>query len=246
MRPVIKKNIGEEVVLDTGEAVKIETSYNPYRNAKKALLANLGNYCSYCENAYLYDRDLHIEHVQPKGLVKYAELEFQWNNFLLSCATCNGNGLKGSKDVVLTEIHLPHRNNTFLSLIYKDGGVVTVNPALNGISFTHATNLINLLGLDRSPKNSSQGDTRWRKRQSDWNKAKLFLGRYLAGRTDVETILELVKTGGGWSIWFTVFKGQDEVLSRLISDFPGTCAACFDKHNHYEPLPRNPEQDDPI
>ena len=246
MRPIDKKNIGEEVILNTGEKIVIEASYHPYQAAKPALVATIGSYCSYCENAYSYNWDLHVEHVQPKGLPEYASLEFQWSNFLLSCATCNGKGQKGAKNVILTDIHLPHQNNTFLSLVYKDGGVVTVNPALKGNSFTHASNLINIVGLNRSPKESSQGDTRWRKRQNDWNKAKIFLGKYLAGKIDVDTIIELVKTGGGWSIWFTVFKGQDEVLSRLISDFPGTCATCFDKHNHYEPLPRNPEQDDPI
>lgn len=59
-------------------------------------------------------------------------------------------------------------------------------------------------------------------------------------------ICNTVKDKGQWSIWFTVFKGIDSVRARLISDFPGTCASCFDANNHYEPIERNPGSPDPI
>lgn len=64
---------------------------------------------------------------------------------------------------------------------------------------------------------------------------------------DVQTIVDLVKGHGCWSIWFTVFKGHDEVRKALIENFPGTAASCFDAQNHFEPIYRNPQDDeDPV
>ena len=246
MRPVDRKNAGNVVVDVNGANYTIVADYDPYQKAKLVLVANLGQLCSYCEALYSYPRDLQVEHIQPKGLAKYAHLETKWTNLLLSCATCNGKDNKDTKDVVLGEVHLPHLNNTFKSLVYMGGGVVMVNPALAGDSATHAEALWKLVGLDKTPKTSSPGDTRWQKRMIDWELATHYLQQYLNGGISVDAILELVKSRGGWSIWFTVFKDQDAVLARLISDFPGTCAACFDANNHYVPVDRNPGNVDPV
>ncbi len=233
MRPVTKATV-------------VNATYNPYQLAKPDLVDNLGLFCSYCEEAYHMERDLQVEHVQPKGLPQYAHLENEWSNFLLSCQTCNGADNKDTKDVVLSEVHLPHLNNTYKSLEYRAGGVVMVNPALTGDSQRHAQALLKLVGLDKTPATSKPGDKRWRKRSEDWGIANLYLKRYLAHKIDEDTILELVKYRGGWSIWFTVFRGCDAVRARLISDIPGTCTACFDASNHYEPIDRNPGQGDPV
>ena len=246
MRPVIKAGVGTLLVLDDGTQHQVLATYNPYKDAKPALVANLGRFCSYCEEAYHYDRDLHVEHVQPKGLAQYAHLEFDWTNFLLGCATCNGPDNKGTTDVVLANVHLPHLNNTFKSLVYMAGGVVVVNPALTGDSQTHAQALLKLVGLNKTPETSCPGDKRWAKRSEDWKMAVRYLGKYLAQKVDEDTILDLVKNRGGWSIWFTVFKGCDAVRERLINGVPGTCAACFDAANHYEPVDRNPGMNDPV
>ena len=246
MRPVTKASVGDVLALVDGTQHSVVGTYSPYQNAKPALVANLGRFCSYCEEAYHYDRDLHVEHIQPKGLPKYAHLETAWTNFLLGCATCNGTDNKGDKDVVLAEYHLPHLNNTYKSLEYRDGGVVMVNPALAGDSQTHARALLELVGLDKSPATSCPGDKRWQKRREDWKKAERYLNKYNAHKADEETIVDLVKSGGGWSIWFTVFKGCDAVRERLVNDFPGTCKECFDPNNHYEPVDRNPGNSDPV
>ena len=80
-----------------------------------------------------------------------------------------------------------------------------------------------------------------------WNLANNFLKKYLAGDIDVDTIVELVKGHGCWSIWFTVFKGHDNVRKALIEQFPGTAASCFDAQNHFEPICRNPQDEvDPV
>jgi hypothetical protein len=65
-------------------------------------------------------------------------------------------------------------------------------------------------------------------------------------RAHAQKLLTMAKSSGYWSVWFTVFAGVDVILSRLISDFPGTCASCFDKDNHYAPIERNPGCDDPV
>lgn len=238
MRPVRKYLVGEEVSVE-GVNETVNGMYKPYRNAKPLLKANLGQYCSYCEAFYSYIRDLHVEHIQPKGLAQYAHLEYSWSNFLLSCATCNGSDNKDTKDVVLLDVHLPHLNNTFLSLRYKKGGVVEVNPNLTGLSASHAHNLLSLVGLDKSPLTSKPGDKRWKKRSDDWDKAERYLKKYKCGQIDVDTIIDLIKACGGWSVWFTVFVGEDDVLARMIADFPGTSDTCFDSHNHFAPVPRN-------
>lgn len=246
MRPIEKKQPNDVLQLEDGSLHTISTIYNPYQSAKPVLIANIGKYCSYCEDAYHQDRDLHVEHVQPKGLPKYAHLRYAWDNFLLSCSTCNGTDNKGNKNVILNEIHLPHRNNTFLSLCYKPGGVVIANPALTGLSLQHATNLLNLTGLGKPPANSSPGDKRWMKRSHDWDIAQRYRNKYENRKCDIETIVDLVTKGGGWSIWFTVFQEHDEVRKALIEKIPGTCATCFDAQQHYNPIERNPGESDPV
>lgn len=243
MRPVVKLPVGSEVETDS-RGVQIAETYTPYRNAKPVLIASLGRYCSYCECAYLQDRDLHVEHIQPKGLPVYSHLQYSWSNFLLSCATCNGPDNKCNKDVRLGDVHLPHRNNTFLSLVYKDGGVVMVNPDLEGLSKQHAENLLKLVGLDKGPATSKSGDTRWRVRKEVWHLAERYERKYAEGMCDIEAVIDLAKTKGHWSIWFTVFASHAEVRRRLIIEFPGTASLCFDASNGYEPLHRNPHNAD--
>ncbi len=239
MRPVEKWN--PDNVND------IKENYPNYRDAKPLLCMNLGKVCSYCEKAYDDERDLHVEHIQPKnykdsnGNYIYAHLKTAWSNFLLSCPTCNGTDNKDTKNVVYGECHLPHINNTFLSLSYKAGGVVEVNPSLKGKSAANAHALLELVGLNKSPKTSCPKDHRWKVRLEKWNLATTFLKKYLNGTVDVETIIELAKGHGCWSIWFTVFKGHDDVLKALIEEFPGTAASCFDSNNHFEPICRNPD-----
>lgn len=248
MRPVEKLSPGTYTMPD-GSSIEVRGHYDNYHDAKPALVYNLGLFCSYCEDGYHQARDLHVEHVQPKGYIEngvkiYAHLEYEWSNFLISCATCNGADNKGKTNVVLSEFHLPHLNNTFKSLVYKAGGVVEVNPVLTGDAYNHARKLLKLVRLDKSPATSRPGDTRCMKRRTDWDLASKFRAKYDAGKVSIDTIVCLVKAKGGWSIWFTVFSGCDDVRKALL-DFPGTARHCFDAANHFEPLDRNPGLADP-
>lgn len=249
MRPIVKKRVGETVELFASiqslptERRAIEEDYRNYGDARKFLLANLGNYCSYCEEYFANGANLQIEHVQPKGLVingikPYAPLATKWSNFLLACSTCNGSGNKGQKDVILDEIHLPHRNNTFLSFIYKEAGVVEVNPNLSEVSRLHAEALMKLIGLD---KGDTETDMRCDMRRQEWNKAQICRAEYESGKTSIDRLMDVILTSSCWSIWFTVFRGIDEVRREMIARFSGTDSSCFDQDNHYEPVYRNPK-----
>lgn len=242
MRPVTKWQ-PEVHTMPDGIVFEVKERYDTYSDAKPVLESNIGAFCSYCEDAYHQRRDLDVEHIKPKnfkrnGIKPYAHMEHEWYNYLLACSTCNGADNKDTHDVVFGECHLPHLNNTFLSLVYKAGGVVEVNPTLTGDSFSHAEKLLNLIGLNKTPATSCPGDTRCNKRKTDWVLAQRQLQKYELGKTDVENIIELVKARGGWSIWFTVFIDHRAVREALVEQFPGTSRNCFDKD--YMPIPRNP------
>lgn len=241
MRPIEKWEIGKVLA----DGTRIQETYSKYRAAKPYLISNLGLYCSYCENAYRHSRDLHIEHVLPKSNPLSAHLSTSWDNFLLSCPTCNGMDNKGAKYVDLETCHFPHRNNTFLSFRYLECGVIIVNPELSPLAQAHAKSLLSLVGLDKGPKESSTTDDRWKTRIENWSQAKRYLKKYKNGETPLNNIIDLVKAEGGWSIWFTVFKGEDDVRKALINEFPGTSTKCFDANNHYEPVNRNHGKEDP-
>ncbi|GEM_PF-461824 len=241
MRPVDKWAVEHQFLLN-GVNETVRPSYSPYSDSKPVLTANLGKYCSYCEKAFSEDRDLQVEHIQPKGYKSngkliYKHLEKKWSNFLLSCATCNGADNKDTKNVNYNDFHFPHLNNTYLSLIYDAGGVVKVNDKLPTNSQKKADNLLKLVGLDKTPTTSSNGDKRWNIRSLTWNVAQRYLNKYQNNVVDKDTIIDLAKAYGCWSIWFTVFNGHDDVRKALIDEFPGTAKDCFDPNNHYEPIP---------
>lgn len=255
MRPVNKPGVGNvvTVVLADGSRVQhtIQQCYPDYPEAKAPLTAALGEFCSYCEER-IVERDLEVEHIEPKHLaVSLGNPYFRidWNNFLLSCSTCNGRDNKGDKHVIPADMHLPHLNNTFLSFRYMTGGVIIVNPMLSGLSRTHAEATYKLLGLGKYGKNCNpEGkDKRWQKRLETWNTATEVLKDYEKGECKVSHIIKMAQSDGHWSIWFTIFEKHPEVRGRLISDFPDTASQCFDASNGFAPLPRNPQNNgDPV
>jgi uncharacterized protein (TIGR02646 family) len=97
--------------------------FSNYRNALPDLVSRLGCYCSYCER--LISVQLAVEHIQPKGLPAYQALIGRWDNFLLACVNCNST--KKNKDVVLSDVLLPDRDNTFSAYLYDAGGGVQVS-----------------------------------------------------------------------------------------------------------------------
>lgn len=220
----------------------VQDEYKPYSEAKMPLIGDIGKYCSYCECRRGVD-SLAVEHIEAKNV---GGAEFSWDNFLLGCSVCNS--VKGHH-IVDGNCHWPHINNTFLSILYEQTGRVKVNPNIPPLSQRRAQKLIDLLHLNRHPKEEdlpSPKDFRWKNRYEAWNYAKRYKKLYLLNKIDVDDVLNFAKVKGNWSIWFTVFEGIDEVLARLISDFQGTCSDCFDASNHYAPIGRNPGGEDPV
>ena len=246
MRPLDKKNIGETITLYTdihdmpNEEHIIQEDYMQYGKARKVLLANFGNYCSYCETYLANGALFQTEHIQPKGLPQYASLKTRWNNFLLSCATCNIK--KGDEDIIYSDIHLPHKNNTLLGLTYQEAGVVEVNPQIPPVSQIHAQKLIDVLKLDAP---DSETDFRREMRRRVWDRAMLYLRKYEAGDYELNAMISDIKERSCWSIWFTVFREHREVRKALVEQFHGTSRKCFDAE--FNPIPRHPDnQEDPI
>jgi uncharacterized protein (TIGR02646 family) len=239
MRPVIKSAWPQE----KGRP----KSYKPHTKANNDLETNLGPYCSYCE---VFSSDLEIEHIISQDQDR--TLAHNWDNLLLACGKCNGKGGKSNKPVDFITTHFPHRNNTFLSFSYKEGGLITVNPALNGVSRTHAENMLNLVGLDKYPGNAmyrklNQRDSRWKHRRIAWEWAIKYLPEYEADNLTAKQIVDFATQKGFFSVWYTVFANHPPIKRLLILSFTGTATNCFDPANGYQPVPRNPEsQADPI
>jgi uncharacterized protein (TIGR02646 family) len=238
MRPVKKWPIG---YIHPNPAFTVSPNYDPWSSAKDHLEENIGSYCSYCEKV-IEDEAAHIEHVQSKAAHLYPHLQFSWSNFLFSCQRCNGTDNKGVKDVVLGAVHLPHQNNTYMSISYGIDGLVTVNPTLNGLSMKHAVELIELVGLHKRPGilGYKPADKRWTRRRTTYRIAEEKLKQFNAGNINVQTIVDLALARGYFSIWFTLFRDHPIVRQALINSFPGTDSSCFDPINDYNPINRNP------
>ena len=246
MRPIDKKSPGDEVCYinanDEQITQIISELYPKYGDAKLPLAANIGQYCSYCEG-YEKIPSLDIEHLAAKSK---GGQPTAWKNFLLCCKVCNS--CKGTK-IVDENYHWPHLNNTFYSFIYDETGRIKVNKDIPALSQIKAQNLLDLTQLQRYPRTDNvptQKDYRWQYRYEAWNIASRYRELFTKGSITEDDIISYVQKTGQWSIWCTVFKGIDTVRSRLITDFPGTCASCFDEHNHYEPVERNPGEEDPV
>lgn len=203
-----------------------------YGDARSDLYERIGRYCSFCERTI--KAGMHVEHVLPKSI--YPLLEKSWANFLLACGNCNST--KSSKNVDREHIFLPDQDNTFLVLKYSEGGQAEAADSLNSSDVMKANSLIQLVGLDKSPKRDPKAsDMRWNDRRESWDKATRLLRKYENGQTDIEGIIELSKTDGHWSIWMTVFAGIRSVRLALLESksIPGT-APCFDEDGL--PIPR--------
>ena len=239
MRPITKSSWATDN--------NIPKSYAINSGAKTDLENNIDHFCSYCE---VYSSDLEVEHVVSQ--YQDVNLKYNWHNFLLSCGRCNGRDNKSNKPVNLSTTHFPHKNNTYLSFIYKEGGFVEVNPNLTGSSRSNAENLLDLLGLDKRPGNLkypklNPNDKRWDHRRVAWEFANKYLSYYEVGSLTEVQIVDFAHQRGFFSVWFTVFEAHAAVKQQLLKRFRGTAADCFDVNNDCKPIPRNPGNlDDPI
>lgn len=202
--------------------------YSQYDQAQPDLISRLGEYCSYCERPI--KTNLAVEHIQSKD--SQPQLELSWDNFLLGCTNCNSTKSTKVRDDT-TQSHYYWPDNTFRAFVYKPGGLIEINSALE--AHAKAQKTLKLTGLDRHPnaKNKpSPKDKRWLHRQEAWDFAHLAKNQ-LAQNNNPRMrnfIVINAKNQGFWSIWMTVFHDDPDMLNRFIQAFPGTCRQCFDSN----------------
>lgn len=211
--------------------------FSHYSDARGELIKRMGQYCSYCEMKL--DASLAVEHVQPKKArgsnVVNQTLLLDWENFLLACTNCNST--KGNKPVVLTDYVWPDTDNTFRAFVYSTGGIISAAP---GPVHQEAKNMIALVGLDKKPDTADASDRRWSNRLETWAMAERARTR-LINRDSIElreTIAEHAYSQGYWSIWMTVFSHDSDMLRRIIAQYMGTSALCFNNTGMALPRPQ--------
>lgn len=225
----------------------IAGDFGDYEDAKTFLVSRLGsgwyggiqvaNYCSYCERPV--STNLAVEHIQPKGLKiggiePYRHLQGRWSNFLLACVNCNST--KGDKDVLMSDLLLPDRDNTFVAFEYlQDGSIQVIAPALQ---MPLAERTLSITGLNRAATQSVDENMRSialervGQRMNAW-----LLALDAKSEVDAEPLSLGVQNGvvrsalaiGFFSIWMKVFAGDTVMRNRLIDAFAGTRGSgCFD------------------
>lgn len=212
--------------VDRGAAPR---TYSDFADALPDLRARIGDYCSYCERQI--ETHLAVEHIQPKS--RREGLKREWTNFLLGCVNCNS--CKGKKHVVLKKHVWPDTDNTLRAFSYRRGGIVEVAPRLRSANRARALATIKLVGLDKVPGNPdrkrrpSSKDLRWERRREAWLQAEATKQLLAANDTpEARELVTQVATGRGeFSIWWTVFHGDADMLQRLRNAFSGTATGCF-------------------
>lgn len=200
--------------VDRGQAPQV---FSDYRHAAPYLKVQLGSYCSYCERWLA--SSLAVEHKSPKSIDPKKELD--WENFLLACANCNSS--KQTTPFVEGQYLWPDIDNTFDALTYSENGSVKPNPLAAQVVQNRAQALLNLVGLDKAPKDA-ETCIRMKQRREAWGKAvhlkSLYRNNSLA--MNAETLCLVAKERGFWSVWMTVFADDLGICRHLEESFPGT------------------------
>ena len=209
--------------------------FDDYADAKPELMSRLGRYCSYCERPI--NTNLAVEHIQPKkGGHAHSHLIGRWENFLLACVNCNST--KGDKNVVLADVMLPDRDNTFAVYRYTEDGKVTVAPGLASSTAMVASATLALVGLDKrlnailDSNGSLVAIDRVAQRMEAWLtalEAKEEVDRQPESLALRRMAVLTASATGFFSIWMTVFHQDVDMRNRFIDTFRGTRpSGCFD------------------
>jgi len=223
--------------------------FDPYDAAKPYLIARLGSYCSYCERRVV--TQLAVEHIQPKkGTHGHPHLIGCWHNYLLACVNCNS--AKGDKQVVLADLLLPDRDNTFAAFTYLPDGTVQPAAVLAQPLIELAKGTLALTGLDKPIQEAMDENgklvaiDRVSQRMEAWAIAEEVKADVDAQPDNGAIRRGAVNTARGYgffSIWMTVFGNDADMRHRLIDAFEGTRdSGCFDAET-WEPISPAPNPD---
>ena len=205
--------------------------YKRYKSYFRYLESRIGYYCSYCERRI--ETMLAIDHIAPKVL--HNGLILDWYNFLLACVNCNST--KNAQPTVGISYYFPHEVNTAYAFCYEES-LVFANPKLSQSDQIIINATIGLVGLDQGPRiTPTDSDSRGDRRQEVWDIAQSRKAALAKCPTDEmrDTIADLARAEGHFSIWRTVFADDSTILSRLLTQansyghplFPGTHPKCF-------------------
>jgi uncharacterized protein (TIGR02646 family) len=213
--------------------------FSEYQNAKPHLIAAIGQHCSYCE-AWKDPQSLHVEHIYPKS--SYPRREVDWDNFLVSCVTCNSYKhiyLRDNPCDKLEERFLwPHLDNTYLAFNYHEDGRVEVNSTVSAEVQAMASATCEMTGVMKSPavaekyKELGIAYDGVDKRREAWGLALFFYKMYRAApdkKFMLESISQHASMHGHFSIWMKVFEDYSEVRKVLVSAFKAD-VDCFDEN----------------
>ncbi len=218
MRPITK---GEWPIGPDGHPI----DFFEHGEARPELIQRIGDYCSYCEMHLPY---LHVEHMQPKGVVPGVALN--WNNFLLACPSCNS--IKGHAYLNINDYYWPDTHNTHLLFDFLPGGIVVMKSGYSAdIDTTRVENTFKLTGLGRYAHNTTIDDRRWLKRKEAEDKAVLVALHYYVScgmpESYIPSIVSMATGSGFLSVWMKVFESYPEVQDALIEGFAGTYPNCL-------------------
>ncbi len=209
--------------------------WTDYNQARPHLEQRIGDYCSYCEMPNATD----VEHKLPRGV--HPRRELSWENFLLSCKSCNSiknnqqDPGKPTRPVAALALYLwPDTDNTARAFVYdRHMNDVTVAPGLPASLADAALQTIQMTGIDRTPGKTpppTAKDKRWRLRQEAWNLAEIAFQEILSDdRPGLRRCVGvLAKKTGFWSVWRVIFAGDPVMLHIIDHAFLGTAHDCFD------------------
>lgn len=251
MRPIDKGTVPLD---DAGNPISV----NDYVMWRRRLIERIGYYCAYCNMPLSHA--LQVEHVVPKNPPSgYTPGDpLSWDNMLLACGPCNNT--KSNKPVDAATYYLPENHNTNLPFriiphnVDAEAAIVDVAIGLQPAQIRKAKDTIALTGLNVVDKRQSIVDIRWKKRRQAivsveaaydvYQQLKKINGADLSKSASYMSIW--AKDAGFFWLWFDKFKNEQEVLSALIRDLPGTAAVCYDSANAFNAIPRNPGNADPI
>lgn len=206
-------------------------SINDYHDAEPYLTEKIGAYCSYCEFPIS-----HVPEVEHKESKNSGGAITDWNNLLLACKYCNTRKLEYVKKGEAKKCLWPDMDNTFFAYTYEDG-MPKVNQAylkaIGNDALQKAQNLYDAVKLGNIPT-VGQKDRRLPKRREALNTAIITFNSWIGVKdscnedTFVDSIVELAKAIGFFSVWMMIFKDVPKIREALIEGFVGTKKEYFD------------------
>lgn len=190
-------------------------SFQDWRRAIPFLKERTGDYCHLCERRVT--NAMSIEHVLPQK--HFPEQAQDWDNFLLICASCNGQKIDTLPEQPIGDhYYWPHLHNTAFAFEYSVDTFWFPKPNKHAkVDEKSAQRLIDLYNLGQLRKRIMVDDLRAVYRVSAIKKAIDRRLEYLEGKATVEAIVSMATATGFFSLWIDIFKDLPEVRKALLA-----------------------------